>query len=161
MIEVCLAGVGSVCLAGNNDTCTPFAAKSAAGQGSSDCRKAILFLTDGEPTNENDHEEMIRQRNTKHGAHIFTYALGSGATAQDGIACDNNGMYTSIVDGGNLRGKMAGYYQLFALSSVRTTFWTAPYLDASGNQLLEMCLTLFYANRVSSQIIIIIKKDWE
>lgn len=90
---------------------------------SSDCRKAILFLTDGEPTNENDHEEMIRERNAKHNAHIFTYALGDGATTQDDIACDNQGMYTDISDGGNLRGKMAGYYQLFALSAVRRIFW--------------------------------------
>ena len=98
----------------------------------SDCRRAILFLTDGEPSNSEDHVALIESRNAELQANIFTYALGSGAKTQDEIACANQGAYTNIEDGGNLRGKMSSYYQLFAIGADRRPFWTAPYYDASG-----------------------------
>ena len=94
------------------------------GERTADCQRALLFLTDGQPTNVEDHEELIRTRNANLNAHIFTYALGSGAIEQKSIACDNEGVYTSIEDGGNLRGKMSSYYQLFALSAPDSIFWT-------------------------------------
>jgi hypothetical protein len=73
-----------------------------------------------------DHEEFIRANNN--GAHIFTYALSDDATVQDDIACENEGVYVKIGDNGDLKRKMAGYYNVFSLGARRDrTFWTAPY----------------------------------
>ena len=52
---------------------------------SAQCETGILFLTDGQPSNVEDHIELIRNRNQGVNAHIFTYALGSGAIVQDDI----------------------------------------------------------------------------
>ena len=43
------------------------------------------------------------------------------------IACENAGVYTSIEDGGDLRGKMSSYYHLFALQAREDVFWTGDF----------------------------------
>lgn len=105
--------------------------RAGAGSGCASNR-VILFLTDGEPSNSEDHMALIAERNRDAGVAIFTYALGSNAKTQRDIACRNKGAYTFIEDGGNLRTKMQSYYQVFGATAAANIFWTAPYLDASG-----------------------------
>jgi voltage-dependent calcium channel alpha-2/delta-3 len=97
-----------------------------------DGSRTILFLTDGVPSNTEDHLALIAERNRDSKVTIFTYALGASARVQDDIACQHNGAYTFINDGGNLRTKMQSYYKVFGATANRELFWTAPYLDASG-----------------------------
>lgn len=66
----------------------------------------------------------VASRNAAHNAYIFTYSLGADADAAitihgipnyaKQIACENNGMWEAIPDGGDLPGKMSGYYQFLA-----------------------------------------------
>jgi voltage-dependent calcium channel alpha-2/delta-3 len=106
--------------------------KRAGGGSGCDSNRVILFLTDGKPTNTEDHMALIAEKNRDANVAIFTYALGANAAVQKDIACDNKGAYTFIEDGGNLRTKMQSYYQVFGATANANIFWTAPYLDASG-----------------------------
>ena len=115
---------------------------------SAGCQRAILFLTDGE-NNEglgaNDLMTFIfneTQYYTKTGRRppvIFTYSFGSGAdeTLPKRIACETNGVWSRISDGGNLAGAMTAYYKYFAFGlsdSQNSNFaaWVEPYTFARG-----------------------------
>jgi hypothetical protein len=78
----------------------------------------------------------LRIKNTPEiGARIFTYAFGSeaDASAPKAIACAHKGVFASIPDRGDLRSKMAQYYQYIAVSSVRrSVMWSEPYIDCCG-----------------------------
>lgn len=79
---------------------------------------------------------MLRNLNTATiNAKIFTYALGSDAapTAPKAIACAHQGVFTAIPDRGDLRTKMAQYYQYLAAGAVRQqAVWAEPYIDCCG-----------------------------
>ena len=106
----------------------------------SNCHKAILFLTDGQRTAGEDVPALyttITSLNAQHNATVFAYSLGSGAsqTVPHAIACQNNGVWASVPDGGDLRGSMSAYYEYFALlRSEKTTasVWVELYMDATG-----------------------------
>jgi hypothetical protein len=79
---------------------------------SSGCSRAVLFLTDGTDTTDNpvltnDIKEM-NEGLTKP-AIMFTYSLGTGANhdAPKQIACDGNGIWSPVLDNGNIRGQMS------------------------------------------------------
>lgn len=105
------------------------------------CSTALLFLTDGYPnkgsTSQDFLTDLVRQRNQRHNAIIFTYTLGSnsGGALTQGIACATGGVYTHIEDGGNLREQLSLYYDYFALLRETDNLqvaWVEPYEDAVG-----------------------------
>lgn len=115
------------------------------GLNSANCSTALLFLTDGFPnkgsTSQDFLIELVRERNVNHNAIIFTYTLGSnsGAALARGIACETNGVYTHINDGGRLREQLSLYYDYFALLRQTDNIqiaWVEPYIDAVGAGLL-------------------------
>ena len=105
-----------------------------------ECNSAILFLTDGYPnkgiTSEYLLTSLVHTRNHK-STIIFAYTLGSiaGASLLRGIACESQGVYSHIEDGGNLRHQLSQYYDYFALlrvSGSKNVTWVEPYVDAAG-----------------------------
>ena len=119
------------------------------GENSANCHSAILFLTDGHPTqgsiqSESGLTNLVQQLNSNGDtfkATVFTYTLGSGASTSIplAIACGNRGIYAHVDDGGNLRGQMSQYYDYYA--SLRRAgdehvMWVEPYMDASGAGML-------------------------
>jgi len=109
---------------------------------STNCQKAILFLTDGDITEGvkgSDLLALIKQLNT-YNATIFMYTLGSavsdtGKAECKAIACATNGLYTSIPDGGDLVSAMGYYYKYYATLREVTgdvVFWAEPFLDLGG-----------------------------
>jgi len=106
---------------------------------SSGCHQAILFLTDGEMTdNETAFFDLIdRKRNGysdsgREPPVMFTYSFGSTAASKaevpKRIACEYGGVWASIEDGGNLAESMGAYYKYFAQglgsSGVDSVSWT-------------------------------------
>ena len=105
-----------------------------------ECNSAILFLTDGYPnkgiTSEYLLTSLVHTRNHKN-AIIFAYTLGSiaGASLLRGVACESQGVYSHIEDGGNLRQQLSQYYDYFAslrVSGSNNVTWVEPYVDAAG-----------------------------
>eukprot|EP00761_Pharyngomonas_kirbyi_P012097 gb/GECH01012124.1/.p1 GENE.gb/GECH01012124.1/~~gb/GECH01012124.1/.p1 ORF type:complete len:1008 (+),score=235.65 gb/GECH01012124.1/:1-3024(+) len=115
----------------------------------SSCETIILFMTDGEAS---DPSSVIDNRITNDlPVSIFSYAFGSGAgsAVPRKIACNNNGLFAQIPDGGNLRGQMGNYYQYFAAGiNNDEVVWTAPYYDASGLDLIVTASAPVYDRRV-------------
>ena len=107
----------------------------------SDCQTALLFLTDGMPTdgetNANNLQNLVSNLNTE-SAVIFTFTLGSDAPAAipKAIACGNKGIFIHVNDNGNLRDAMSNYYNYFAtvrqVSDNLEPVWVEPYIDAFG-----------------------------
>ena len=110
---------------------------------SSNCHRAILFLSDGEPTvgdgkTGDDLYRHITEENIFN-ATIFTYALGESADeeALKNIACNSGGIYAKIPDNGDLVEQMSAYYKLYAIlqggaENMNFTTWVEPYLYSSG-----------------------------
>ncbi|CAM9757472.1 unnamed protein product, partial [Heterosigma akashiwo] len=120
--------------------------ESFANEANTNCETAILFLTDGEPTvgtgsdgNTDELYSQISAWNLDYGAKVFSYSLGSGASLEipKAISCQENGTWTYVPDGGNLRDKMAGFYTYFAAgmgteANRNFTAWVEPYEFATG-----------------------------
>lgn len=103
----------------------------------SGCHNMVLFMTDGNPDSSISSvlKDLERLNTPTINARIFTYALGSeaAAAAPKSIACAHKGVFAAIPDNGDLRSKMAQYYQYIAVSSVRNTvMWSEPYIDCCG-----------------------------
>ena len=90
---------------------------------SSGCHQAILFLTDGEMTDDEtlffDLIDVKRKNYSMDGRKppvMFTYSFGSKADEEvpKRIACEYGGVWASIEDGGNLAESMGAYYKYFA-----------------------------------------------
>lgn len=79
----------------------------------SSCSTSILFISDGQSSID---LAWLKQLNSGIKAHIFTYSLGADAMANGpkAIACQNQGVWYPIPDGGKLGDAMAGYYQILA-----------------------------------------------
>ena len=108
---------------------------------SSNCHRAILFLSDGEPTEGSTGDGLYRNITEKNilNATIFTYALGESADeeALKNIACNSGGIYAKIPDNGDLVEQMSAYYKLYAIlqggaENMNFTTWVEPYLYSSG-----------------------------
>ncbi len=94
---------------------------SALNEKSTNCHKAILFLTDGAMTDsESEFFSLIDRRRLEVDASnppvFFTYSFGSGADERvpSKIACNYRGIWADIKDGGNLSETMGAYYKYFA-----------------------------------------------
>jgi Mg-chelatase subunit ChlD len=111
---------------------------------SSNCHRAILFLSDGKPTVADDSKTgtelytHIAEKNI-FDATIFSYALGESADkeALKNIACTSGGIYANIPDNGDLVQQMSAYYKLYAIlqggsENMNFTTWVEPYLYSSG-----------------------------
>jgi len=110
-------------------------------------------MTDGDATWTSSDLSWLQTEKLGHGCmSIFTYALGSGISigAKDNLkqmACQNNGMYHQIADGGNLADEMSSYYNYFAsgtaLDGDKKVRWVL-YNDAvTGAELFGACSSAF------------------
>lgn len=111
------------------------------------CHKAILFLTDGMNNDDTDTlKRMISSEMSQYAADdrpvIFTYSFGSGAdkNVPKSIACENDGIWASIEDGGNLAESMGAYYKYFAYGlhgkeNENFVAWVEPYIYSTNNEL--------------------------
>lgn len=110
----------------------------------SNCHRAVLFLTDGEMTYPEglaprEVHDLVGRRNAQYNATLFTYSLGASA-ARDipkDLACSTGGIWSAIPDGDDLASYMAAYYKLFAIGlggAENRDFvaWVEPYLYESG-----------------------------
>ncbi len=110
---------------------------------------ALLFMTDGKIKEMGTPEEKAEETNRVIGrvnertqeldalgrkVIIFTYSLGSDSDQEvvKNIACSSGGIWTPIVDGGDLVSKMSSYYKLFAMglgegSNKDIVTWVEPY----------------------------------
>ncbi|GMH60690.1 hypothetical protein TrLO_g902 [Triparma laevis f. longispina] len=87
----------------------------------SNCNSVILMMTDGDDSSWNSAKAAdVQAKRAELGCNaIMTYALGSGvsSTSRDnmkGIACDNNGIFYEVADGGNLADTMSSYFEYIA-----------------------------------------------
>ena len=114
---------------------------------SSNCHKAILFLTDGD--NKDDTGILINFIDQQLSAYdeekrpvLFTYSFGAGATndVPKNIACAQDGIWAPVDDGGDLARSMGAYYKYFAygLSDAQAqnfVAWVEPYEFATTGEL--------------------------
>ena len=128
---------------------TAFSIVDGATELTSNCQTAIIFLTDGIPTagltGTTQLEERVRSLNRNPDgalkATLFTFTLGNNVqeTLPFAFACQNQGIFTHVNDGGNLREQMSQYYEYYATlrqSDSERVVWVEPYIDASGAGLL-------------------------
>eukprot|EP00055_Hartaetosiga_balthica_P000070 m.135582 g.135582 ORF g.135582 m.135582 type:complete len:568 (-) comp10085_c0_seq1:193-1896(-) len=132
-------------------------------ESTSDCHKAILFLTDGHVnvgyagndllTYVDGKQEALKNAKGR-SAIIFTFSFSSGAdkTLPKALACGNNGTWSHVEYNINLREQMGNYYNYF--SSLRSTsntnvVWVEPYEDASGSGILTTASKAIYDEHVS------------
>ena len=118
----------------------------------SNCRQAILFVSDGEnnaPNTNNpilyDYVEAQRAKYTaqsKEPPFIFTYSFGDSANeeAPKALACNNQGIWAEITDAEDLSESMGAYYKYFSYglsNDVNSNFvaWTPPYEFFTGGDL--------------------------
>ena len=137
--------------------------KSSKNNGrTSGCTRIISFLTDGVLTSSawitdgtlSTFQTGVGSANK---AHIFTYALGSGAKTKDleDMSCNNNGWMAQIEDGKpeELKRAMVGYFEYFAnkmsLTANATARWSDFYIDSSGQGLMTTVSLPVFTNEGS------------
>ena len=120
---------------------------SVSAERSSGCHKAILFLTDGEmQDNRSSLFSLITSEMEKYSKDdrpvLFTYSFGSTAdkTVPKDLACQFDGIWASVDDGGDLSKSMGAYYKYFAygLSGEENddfVAWVAPYEYSTTGEL--------------------------
>ena len=107
------------------------------------CPTAILFLTDGVPTEGVQNEETLvskiqarnRREDNSTRAFVFTFAVGTVAqtSTAKAIACGNNGIFSRISDEGLIRDKLSHYYDFLSAFIIgEDVVWVEPYVDALG-----------------------------
>jgi hypothetical protein len=120
--------------------------RSTSGGRSSECSRAILFLSDGALNDDAQklkaHIKSQREKYTLRGESppvLFTYSFGKGAdvSVPKSIACENDGIWAKIGDGGDLAKSMGAYYKYFAYGlgdKINEDFvaWVEPYEFSSG-----------------------------
>eukprot|EP00056_Hartaetosiga_gracilis_P007728 m.111598 g.111598 ORF g.111598 m.111598 type:complete len:571 (+) comp12766_c0_seq1:99-1811(+) len=130
-------------------------------EATSNCHKAILFLTDGFVNggftgdtllNHISSKQATLQADTGSSAIIFTFSFSSGAdkTLPKAIACGNNGTWSHVEYNVNLREQMGNYYNYFATlrsSASTSVVWVEPYEDASGSGILTTASKAIYDDR--------------
>jgi hypothetical protein len=116
-------------------------------ESTSGCNQAILFLTDGQMQDREDllfellsNEAGKYSNNGRKPPVLFTYSFGSGAdnTVTKRIACEYDGVWSEVKDGGDLAQSMGAYYKYFAnagLSEDDFVAWVAPYEYSTTGEL--------------------------
>lgn len=115
-------------------------AAAGVGVGCAD-RTALLFLTDGVPTDSSPRPQDVASSRNAFGARIFTYAFGPVASVQFGvlteISCDSGGVMQRVApaDATTLVSVMARYYTLYAggMYGRGAVTWSDP-VDAGDGQ---------------------------
>ena len=114
---------------------------------SSNCHKAILFLTDGDNKDNtgilmNFIDQQLSAYDEEKRPVLFTYSFGAGATndVPKNIACAQDGIWAPVDDGGDLARSMGAYYKYFAygLSDAQAqnfVAWVEPYEFATTGEL--------------------------
>eukprot|EP00397_Hematodinium_sp_SG-2012_P006727 GEMP01006763.1.p1 GENE.GEMP01006763.1~~GEMP01006763.1.p1 ORF type:complete len:701 (+),score=129.16 GEMP01006763.1:103-2205(+) len=124
-----------------------FIKRSRANGATTRCQAAVLFMTDGEDTSDFDVKRIQKaQENLEPKVIIFTYTFGSGARRDlpENIACENNGVYWNVPDGGNIGLVMSAYYKYFASGVVNSIPRWVTYADAlTGETLMGACLSAY------------------
>ena len=104
----------------------------------SNCKRVILFLTDGIAEDSATIDSVIQTRQAALGASnasIFTFSMGPGAdkSKPQSIACANSGIHSAISSGVNPLNQMASYFKLLALSIDSTRArWSEVYDESFG-----------------------------
>ena len=113
----------------------------------SSCTRAILFLSDGDPNSWEDSDyATLRSDTASNSIKVFTYALGSGAnpTILKRIACQNNGGFWQVGDGGDLGDAMSDYFKFLApMQAPCQVRWTRYIGYSTGTPLLAACIPAF------------------
>ena len=118
--------------------------KSVLYDRTSGCHRAILFLTDGDASEnglyyliEREHKKYLNDG--KSAPVIFSYSFGAGANdaVPKAIACRSDGIWAKVEDGGDLAKSMGAYYKYFAYGlgdKVNEDFvaWVEPYEFSTG-----------------------------
>ncbi|KAI0210270.1 VWFA and cache domain-containing protein 1 [Lamellibrachia satsuma] len=133
--------------------------------------KAIIFLTDGEPTDTREVVmQTLRDENAKLGNKVtmFMFGLGEGSmwhtlndmamqTTADVKAGEvKRGHFIRVSDPSDLRSKMGSYYTYFSKtgSQPRVTF-SVPYYDFFGiGVVISGCLPVFYDSQLKGVVCI-------
>mgnify|MGYP002856620279 CR=1 FL=1 len=117
------------------------------GGATSSCTRAILFLSDGDPNSWEDSDyATLRSDTASNSIKVFTYALGSGAnpTILKRIACQNNGGFWQVPDGGDLGAAMSDYFKFLApMQAPCQVRWTSYVGISTGTPLLAACIPAF------------------
>eukprot|EP00929_Paragymnodinium_shiwhaense_P027102 TRINITY_DN15987_c0_g1_i5.p1 TRINITY_DN15987_c0_g1~~TRINITY_DN15987_c0_g1_i5.p1 ORF type:complete len:633 (-),score=127.58 TRINITY_DN15987_c0_g1_i5:265-2163(-) len=118
---------------------------------SSSCTQILIFLTDGIDT-EGFKASQLKGIGGLEGVHVFTYSFGSNIGDQQvakKMACQNQGIWHTVADGGDIATTMASYYQIFAASlDAKSARWVE-YSDAlTGTDLVAACYSVY--DRTSS-----------
>ena len=110
-------------------------------ESTSGCNQAILFLTDGQMQDREDllfellsNEAGKYTNNGRKPPVLLLTALGQEQT----IACEYDGVWSKVKDGGDLAQSMGAYYKYFAnagLSEDDFVAWVAPYEYSTTGEL--------------------------
>ena len=112
------------------------------------CNTAILFVTDGVPTVGERNADRLLTNILRMGDNLdslndgtpvfFTFVLGTSVRLDipKRLACESDGFYVQVPDGGNLLKAMRSYADYFSILRQRPetakTVWVEPYIDAFG-----------------------------
>lgn len=117
---------------------------------SSRCNALVLMMSDGDVTEgKKDNELLAHVKKINHAdiaAKIFTYSFGTDVsqTTLKRIACQSQGIWYSIPDGGDLGAAMAGYYVYFAATSdVDRVKWYQYTFSSTGKVGISGCLPVY------------------
>eukprot|EP00944_MAST-04C_sp_MAST-4C-sp1_P000394 g394.t1 len=138
---------------------------STSDQSTSGCERIISFLTDGMMNEKNWVDGWMANKVsqlTGPAPHIFTYALGSGASTEipAKLACKYNGWFTKVEkeDPASLKFAMVRYFEYFARripegNSTLIPRWTEFYLDASGQgKMTTVALPVYHSSGDNTRI---------
>eukprot|EP00929_Paragymnodinium_shiwhaense_P112605 TRINITY_DN8085_c0_g2_i1.p1 TRINITY_DN8085_c0_g2~~TRINITY_DN8085_c0_g2_i1.p1 ORF type:complete len:635 (+),score=90.21 TRINITY_DN8085_c0_g2_i1:69-1973(+) len=112
----------------------------------SKCTQILLFLTDGVDT-EGFKAKDVKSIPGLEGVIFMTYSMGNDIGDQQVVkkmACQNQGIWHKVPDGGDIPSIMASYYQIFAASlDAKYARWVE-YNDAlTGTRLVAACYSVY------------------
>merc|ERR1719191_173374 len=117
---------------------------------STKCNSVILFMSDGDITQGKKGQDLLAEvRTLNHGdlgAKIFTFAIGDSVKdpVLKQLACQHNGIWWRVPDGGNLGDKMASYLKYFAATvSVDRVKWHQYKFFSTGQMGISGCLPVY------------------
>jgi len=105
----------------------------------SSCHQALLFLSDGEISDDEDEVFELIRTERQFNLMLFTYSFGGSniGSVPGKIACEFDGIWAQISDYGDLAKSMGAYYKFFAYGlsdpiNYKLVAWVQPYKFATG-----------------------------
>eukprot|EP00929_Paragymnodinium_shiwhaense_P027101 TRINITY_DN15987_c0_g1_i4.p1 TRINITY_DN15987_c0_g1~~TRINITY_DN15987_c0_g1_i4.p1 ORF type:complete len:553 (-),score=78.17 TRINITY_DN15987_c0_g1_i4:696-2354(-) len=128
----------------------------------SSCTQILIFLTDGVDT-EGFKASQLRNLPGLEGVHVFTYSFGNNIGDQQTVkkmACQNQGIWHTVADGGDIATTMASYYQVFAASiDAKAARWVEYSDSLTGTDLVAACYSVY--DRTSAvPLLISLSRSW-